>query len=170
MKNENRILVALTGLLSIFSSAAIAGAPLADDVTPKTSQPLTLEKAIRQNTEHKLAAEAQKYSRIAALAGNRQGELEKRRDEAASTHKIWRDLKSAVEIPRNANPDGFRAIEVAAQAYSRANKAFIDLQKDILAKNGVSPDAANTLVVVNGVPPSPVDTFNAAPPTAAGSR
>ncbi|TAN71471.1 MAG: hypothetical protein EPN14_11785 [Gallionella sp.] len=75
-----------------------------------------------------------------------------------------------MEAPRNANPDSFRAIEGAAQAYSRANKAFIDLQKDILAKSGVAPDMANTLIVVNGVPSDLVDTFNAAPPTAAGSR
>ena len=134
------------------------------------SQALTLEEAIQKNTEQKLAVETKKYSQIAAVAGNRQDELERRKNEVNNTYKIWRDLKSAVEVPRNANPDGFRAVEAAALAYSRANREFIELQKDILAKNGVPSDTANNLIVVNRVPSDQVDTFNTAPATAAGSR
>ncbi|TAN78191.1 MAG: hypothetical protein EPN14_06775 [Gallionella sp.] len=120
------------------------------------TQSLALEKMIQKNTEQKLAAEAKKYAQIVALAGRQQDELAKRRDETANAYRLWQDSKSAVELSGNTNADGFKAVEIAAQAYSKANKVFIGLQKDILAKNGVVSD--------------PVAAFNAAPPTAAGSR
>lgn len=173
MKTENWILFAIAG---IFSSVAIAGTSSTPPhnksgvTTSEMPQALTLEEAIQRNTEKKLAAETKKYSQIAAIAGNRQDELEKSKNEVNNTYKIWHDLKSAVEESRNANPENFKAIEAAALAYSRANREFIELQKDILAKNGVSSDTANNLIVINRVPSDQMDTFNTAPATAAGSR
>lgn len=160
MKSENNLLFTIAGLLSLFSSVAIADTSFAEQknngAAPEISQALALEKMIQKNTEQKFAVEDKKYTQIVALAGNRQNELAKRKSEVTNAYQIWQDAKSAVEQSRNANSAGFKAIEVAAQSYSQANKAFIDLQKDILAKNGVSSD----LIVA----------FNAAPPTAAGSR
>ncbi|TAN83612.1 MAG: hypothetical protein EPN14_03190 [Gallionella sp.] len=174
MKTEKHLLFAVAGLLSLFSSAAIAGAPLAgqksDDAAPGMSQSIALEKMIQKNTEQKLAAEAKKYTQMVALAGSQQDELAKRRDEAANAYKTWQSSKSAVELPGNANADGFKAVEVAAQAYSKAHKAFIGLQKEILAKNGVPSGTADTFIAKNGILSDPVAAYNAAPPTAAGSR
>lgn len=160
MKSKNHLLLALAGLLTLSSSIASADATFSERqnnvATQGISQALALEKMIQKNTEQKFAAEDKKYTQIVMLAGDRQDELAKRKNEVVKAYKIWQESKSAVELSRNANSDGFKAIEVAAQSYSQANKAFIDLQKDILAKSGVSSD----LIVA----------FNTAPPTAAGSR
>lgn len=162
MRIENNFLFAVTGFLLFSSSAAIAGA------APEMSQTLALEKLIQKSTEQKIAAETKKYTQIVALAGDRQDELTKRKNEVLSTYKAWQDSKSAVE-QSNANADGFRAVEIAAQAYSQANKAFINLQKDILAKNGVLPGTENTFIAKASAF-DPVSSFNAAPSTAAGKR
>jgi hypothetical protein len=147
MKNGNSILfvIANTGLLSLLSFAAIAG----------PSTPVTLEKVIQAKTEQQLAAEGKKYTRIISLAGNRQDELTAKKNEGTSTYKMWRDLKSAVVSHYPSSKD-YKAVEIAAKTYSHANKAFIDLQKTILAQNGVPLDT----VAIN--------TLNAAAPTAAG--
>lgn len=147
MKNGNSILfvIASAGLLSLLSFAAIAG----------SSTPATLEKMIQANTEKQLAAEGKKYTRIVSLAGNRQDELTTRKNEGTSTYKMWRDLKSAV-VSHYPSSQDYKAVEIAAKTYLHANKAFIDLQKSILAQNGVPLDT----VAIN--------TLNAAAPTAAG--
>lgn len=176
MKNENRMTVAIAGLSLLLSSAAIAGASPAGqpekggDTTPEMTRTLTLENLIRENTEKKRMADTAKYAQITTLAGDKKNELEKRMADVTNTYKIWRDLKLAVESSHSTNPNNFKAIEVAAQAYAQANKAFIDLQKDILAKNGVPSAEINARIVMDVVPPNAVDAFNAAPATAAGSK
>lgn len=105
---------------------------------------------IQANTEQKLATEAIKYDQIIALAGDRQDELAKRKDEATHAYQKWHDLKSAVEVsPNKAGFNDFKAIELAARAYSEANKAFFDLQKDILTTAKIpSRDHAAYMVVI----------------------
>ena len=174
MKIENNFLFAVTGFLLLSSSVAIAGSTFtvqkSDGAAPEMSQALALEKMIQKNTEQKFAAEAKKYTQLVALAGDKQDELAKRKGEVVNAYKAWQNSKSAVELSRNAGADSFKAVEVAAQAYSQANKAFINLQKDILAKNGIPPGTENTFIAKIGVSPDPVDAFNAAPSTAAGKR
>ena len=127
---KNNILFTIAGLLSFLSSAAIAD-------TSFTEQH-GLEKMIQARAEQQLAAEDKKYAQLIALAGERQDQLAKRKSEITNTYKKWHDLKSAVEAsPNKANSNDYKAIEVAAQAYSEANKAFIDLQKDILISANV---------------------------------
>ncbi len=161
MKSGNKILIVIAGLLS---SVAFAGTSSTeqnkgnDRTTPEMSHTLALEKMIQANTEQLLAAEAKKYSQVVALAGNKQGELEKTKNEVTIAYKAWHDLKSAVEASHNAGVNEFKAVEAASKVYSKANKAFIDIQKDILAKNGVPFDA----VAINAL--------NATAPTGAGSR
>lgn len=138
MKSKNNLLFAVAGLLSLASSAAIADAPFTgqkgNSAESEVSQTLTLEKMIQINTEQKLLAETKKYTQIVALAGDRQGELAKRKSEVANAYKIWQVSKSAAELSHNASSDGFKAVGITAQSYSQANKAFIDLQKNILEK------------------------------------
>lgn len=99
----------------------------------------SLEKAILENAEKQRQAGAEKYTRIAALAGDKKDELEKRRNEVTRTYQKWHDLKSAMTaFPNKAKADNFKAIEEAAQAYAEAKKAFIELQKTILARAHVS--------------------------------
>lgn len=164
MKNKVSLLAAIAGSLSLLSSVAIA------DTSPEMSPALSLEKMIQAKSEQKLAAEAKNFNQIATLAGSRKDELAKRKDEVASAYKTWHDLKSSVETsPGKANFDNFKAIEAAAQTYSQANKAFIDLQKDILAKNGFPSDAVNALNA-SGAPIVAINALNAAAPSAAGSK
>lgn len=160
MNRKNNLHIVAAGLLTFFSSAAIADASFTEQrsngMAPGMSQSVALEKMIQKNAEQKFAAETKRYTRIVALAGDRQHELAKKQSEVANAYQAWQNSKFTVEQSRSPSPDSFRAAEVAAQSYSHANKAFIDLQKDIIAKNGASSE----LVVA----------FNAAPPTAAGSR
>lgn len=175
MKNENNILIAMAGFSLLLSSVAIAGTSAAEQsqrinvATPEMTQTLTLEKMIQENTEKKRMADVEKYAKITTIAGDRKNELAKKRDEVTNAYKTWRDLKSAAETSQNTSPKNFKAVEAAAQAYSQANKAFVELQKDILAKNGILSAEANARIVVNLIPDT-VDTFNTAPATAAGSK
>jgi len=162
MKIETSVFVATAGFLSLISSVAFAAAEM-----PSAQ---TLEKAIQANTEQKIVAETKKYTQIVSLAGGRQDAVEKAKNEVINTYKIWRELKFSVEASRSANASDFKAIEVAAKSHAQANKTFVDLQKDILAKNGVTFDAANTLVANDVALIDVAGTFNAAPPTAAGPK
>ncbi len=128
MKNINGVIFAIasTGLLSLLSFSAIAD----------TSTPATLEEMVHLNVGKQLSAEGNKYAQIASLAASREDELTARRYEATNAYKRWHDIKSAVVKHYPTNQD-YRAVEVAAKEYSRANKAFIDLQKSILAQNGL---------------------------------
>lgn len=163
MRIENNLVVAAAGVLLLASSVANAGSifsifteQISVGATPEMSQTLALEKMIQKNTEKKLTAEADRYTQIVTLAGDRKGELATRKNAVVAAYKAWQNSKSAVELSRNADAHSFRAVEIAAQEYSRANKEFIDLQKTILAKNKATLDT--------------VDAFNTAPPTASGSR
>ena len=139
MKAGNKIIlvIANASLLSLVSFAAMAG----------SSAPVTLEKMIQAKTEQQLAAEGKKYTRIVSLAGSKQDELTTKMAEGTSTYKKWLGLKSAVVSHYPSSTD-YKAIELAAKTYSHTNKAFIDLQKSILVKNGAPLDtvAINTLI------------------------
>lgn len=162
MKFEKNVLFAAAGFVSLFSSAAMAGTA--------SSNTAALEQAIQDSTEQKLAAETYKYTQITAMAGNRQAEMESSKKAVISTYAKWRELKSAIEASRNATASDFKAVEVAAQAYSQANQAFINLQKDILAKNGTSRESLNAQVANNVIQMNTIDAINAAPATAAGKK
>jgi hypothetical protein len=136
--NKTIFVIANSGLLSLLSFAAIA--------SPSTA--VTLEKMIQAKTEQQLAAEGKKYNRIVSLAGSKQDELTTKLNEGASMYKTWQDLKSAVVSHYPTSTD-YRVVEIAAKTYSHTNKDFIELQKRILAQNGVPPDtvAINRLIV-----------------------
>ena len=128
MKNGNVAIFAIanTVLLSLLSFSAIAD----------TSTPAALEEKIQLNVGNQLAAEGYKYAQIVSLAASREDELTARRYEAANAYKKWYDLKSAV-VKHYPSSQDYIAVEMASREYSRANKAFIDLQKSILSQNGV---------------------------------
>ncbi len=128
MKNGNVAIfaVANTVLLSLLSFSAIAD----------TSTPAALEEKIQLNVGKQLAADGYKYAQIVSLAASREDELTARRYEAANAYKKWYDLKSAV-VKHYPSSQDYIAVEMASREYSRANKAFIDLQKSILSQNGV---------------------------------
>ena len=128
MKNGNVAIFAIanTVLLSLLSFSAIAD----------TSTPAALEEKIQLNVGKQLAADGYKYAQIVSLAASREDELTARRYEAANAYKKWYDLKSAV-VKHYPSSQDYIAVEMASKEYSRANKAFIDLQKSILMQNGV---------------------------------
>jgi len=134
------------------------------------TQTPTLEQLIQENTEKKHRADIAKYAKITTIAGNKKNELAQKMKAVTDTYQKWYDLKSAAESARNMSASHFKVIEMAAQAYSQANKEFIDLQKDILAKNGVEPADLNTRIVVNIIPADAIDAVNTAPATAAGKK
>lgn len=174
MKIGNNIHFAAVGLMSLFSTVAAAGtvgdSSIKSSMAAEMSSVSNLEKIIQANTEQKLIDEAKKYNQVVALAGDRQDEVAKRKNEAISAKAKWHELKTAVEVSHNPTANDLKTIDLAAQAYSKAYKAFIDLQKDILANNGVPSDAINTLTAKNVVPFNILDAINAAPPTAAGVK
>lgn len=131
MKNINRIIFTLasTGFFSFLSFSAIAD----------SSTPYTLKDAIKVNAEKRLEAEGKKFTQIVSLAGSKQDELMARRNEAINSYKKWYDLKSAVVAHYPSSQD-YREVEKAAKEYSHANKSLIDLQKSILAQNGIPLD------------------------------
>jgi hypothetical protein len=139
MKKGNKILyiVATAGLLSFTSFAAFA--------SPSTTA--TFEKMVKEKADQQLANEGMKYTRVVALAGNRQDELATRKNEANSAYKKWHDLKSAV-VSHYPSSNDFKDVEVAAKTYSQANRAFVDLQKSILSQNEgkLDPVAINSLL------------------------
>jgi hypothetical protein len=128
MKNRNVAIfsVANTVLLSLLSYSAIAD----------TSTPVTPEEKVHLNVGKQLAAEGNKYAQIVSLAASREDELTAKRYEAANAYKKWHDLKSAVVMHYPSTQD-YIAVEMASKEYSRANKAFVDLQKSILAQYGL---------------------------------
>lgn len=139
MKNWENILIVIasTGLISLVPAVAIAG----------SSTSVTLEQKVQEKVEMKLAADGRKYSRIVSLAGDRQDELTKRENDAISAYNKWHGLIHAVVSHYPSNED-FRAIEAAAKAYSHANKAFIDLQKSVLAQNRSQLDTVATTTLI----------------------
>lgn len=138
MKYSNGVTFAIAGtaLLSILSFPAIAD----------SSTPVALKEMIHLNAGKQLAAEGNKYTEIVSLAANRQDELTARRYEAASAYKKWHDLKSEV-VKHYPTSQDYRAVEMAANAYSKANKAFIELQKSILADNNIPLDKVTDKII-----------------------
>ena len=128
MKNINSVIYAIagTGLLSLLSFPATAG----------TSMPATLEEKVEVTIKQQLATEEKKYSHIVSLAGIRQDELTAKKNEVIDAYNKWSDLRYAV-VSHYPTTEDFKAIEIAAKAYSQAYKAYIDLQKSILSQNGV---------------------------------
>lgn len=139
MKNRNVVIFSLanTVLLSLLSFSAIAD----------TSTAVTPEEKIQLNVGKQLAAEGNKYAQIVSLAASREDELTARRYEAANAYKKWYDLKSAV-VKHYPSSQDYIAVEMASKEYSRANKAFIDLQKSILAQNGFPIHNVATKIIV----------------------
>ena len=128
MKNGNRIIIAITS--SVLSSL------LSFSATASTSMPATLEEKIQATIEQRLATEEKKYNHIVSLAGIRQDELTAKKNEVIDAYNKWSDLRYAV-VSHYPTTEDFKAIEIAAKAYSQAYKAYIDLQKSILSQNGV---------------------------------
>lgn len=128
MKKGNVAIFAIanTVLLSLLSFSAIADTPA----------PVTPEEMVQLKAGKQLAAEGDKYAQIVSLAASREDELTARRYEAANAYKKWHELKSAVAKHYPSSQD-YIEVEMASREYSRANKAFIDLQKSILAQNGI---------------------------------
>jgi hypothetical protein len=91
---------------------------------------------VHLNVGKQLAAEGNKYAQIVSLAASREDELTAKRYEAANAYKKWHDLKSAVVMHYPSTQD-YIAVEMASKEYSRANQAFVDLQKSILAQYGL---------------------------------
>jgi hypothetical protein len=140
MKNRKIAIFAMasTVLLSFMSLSAIAD----------TSSPATLEERIQLNVGKQLAAEGYKYAQIVTLAASREGELTARRYAAANAYKRWYDLKSAV-VKHYPSLQDYIAVEMASREYARANKAFIELQKSILAQNGVPVHNVATKIIAS---------------------
>ncbi len=138
MKIRNGVTFAVAGsaLLSVLSFPAIAD----------SSTPVALKEVIHLNAGKQLAAEGNKYTEIVSLAANRQDELTARRYEAANAYKKWHELKSAV-VKHYPTSQDYRAVELAAAEYSKANKAFIDLQKRILADNNIPLDKVTEKII-----------------------
>jgi hypothetical protein len=138
MKSRKGFTFAIAGsvLLSILSFSAFAD----------SSTPAALEEMIQLNAGKQLAAEGNNYAEIVSLAANRQDELTARRYEASNAYRKWHDLKSEV-VKHYPTSQDYRAVEMAANEYSNANKAFIDLQKSILASNNIPLDKVATKVI-----------------------
>lgn len=148
MKNQSSIII-IAGLLSFSSAVAFADT---------LSSERALQKAIQAKAEQTQAANAKSYERIATLAGNKSGELASKKDAAANTYNEWNQQKSAVESSKSIDASKFKAVNAAAEKHAQANKAFVDMQKEILAQNGGSSDSMALAI----------NELNAATPTAAG--
>jgi hypothetical protein len=127
MKNGNVAILAMAGsaLLSLVSFSAFAD----------TSEPATPQERIQLNAGKQLAADGNKYAEIVTLAGSQEDELTAKRYEAAHAYKKWHDVKSAV-VKHYPSYQDYVDVETASEKYSQANKAFIEMQKSILAQNG----------------------------------
>jgi hypothetical protein len=138
MKNRTGVTFSIAGtaLLSILSFSAFAD----------SSAPVALKEMVHMNAGKQLAAEGNKYTEIVSLAADRQDELTAKRYAAANAYKKWHDLKSEVAKHYPTSQD-YKAVEMAANEYSKANKAFIDLQKSILANNNIPLDKVTDKII-----------------------
>ena len=138
MKNINSVIIAIasTGFLSLLSFSA----------TASTSMPVTFEEKIQEAIKHQLATEENKYYQIVSLAGIRQDELTTKKNEVIDTYNKWSDLRYAV-VSHYPTTEDYKAIEIAAKAYSQAYKAYINLQKSILSQNGIPLDKVATRII-----------------------
>ena len=145
MKKQNTV-VAIAGILSLFSSVAFADT---------SSSERDFEKVMQKNIEQKNAINANKYDQLVALAGDKRDELAAKKDATIKTYNNWRELKSAAEAS-NSDTATTKAIE-AGEKHAQANKEFVELQKSILLK---SSDSVTLVEAINAL--------NATVPTAAG--
>jgi hypothetical protein len=138
MKNGYVAVLAMasSALMSLLSFSAFAD----------TSMPSTPQERIQLNAGKQLGAEGYKYAEIVTLAGNQEKELTASRYEAANAYKKWHDVKSAV-VKHYPSYQDYADVEMASNEYSRANKAFIELQKSILARNGASIHNVATKII-----------------------
>lgn len=150
MKNQTAVVI-IASFLSVFSAVSIADT---------LSSERDLQKAIQEKAEQKHVADAKKFERVSALAGDKRAELAAKKDEVANTHHQWHELKSAAETSKNADSAKFKAVEAAAEKHAQANRAFVGMQKEILAKNGALSDGVVLAEAINAL--------NAAAPSAAG--
>lgn len=121
-----------------------------------------LQKAIHEKVEQTHAAETKKYDRVAALAGDKRHELSEKKAAVTKTYNEWHQLNAAVNDSKNPDSEQFKALEAAAEKHARASKAFMDLQKEILAKKSAPPDSIVSAEAINAL--------NAAAPSAAGRK
>ncbi|MFZ2542486.1 MAG: hypothetical protein WAW75_12040 [Gallionella sp.] len=145
MKKQSTV-IAIVGLLSLFSSAAFAGT---------SSSERDLEEMIQKNIEQKNKIAAVKYNQMAALAVDKSDELAAKRDATIETYNNWSKLKSAAEASHS-DAAIVKAIE-AGEKHAQANKEFIELQKNILLKMSDHVTVAEA-----------INALNATIPTAAG--
>lgn len=142
MKNQMTV-IAITGLLSIFSSTAIAGA---------TASEQDLNKLIQENASKKQATEAAKYKQVLAVAGDKRDELAAKNNEVVNAYDKWRELKSAAETAPSDSAK-LKAVEAGAK-YAQANKEFIDMQKNILVKMSSNISVAQEINALNATAPA----------------
>jgi hypothetical protein len=141
---KNIIVLATASLMSLLSFSVMA--------SPAPADKNSLEKMILANVDQKRAEESRKYAQLIALAGEKQGELEKRKNDVMSAYKKWYDLKYAVEVSHGyANAKNFKALQLASQSYSDANKAFVDLQKEIVMISKGSQENQAAYLIVSGI-------------------
>lgn len=149
---KKQIVIASTlSLLSLFSATVCA-----DTLASERA----LQKKIQETTEQQRAADAKKYERVSALAGDKRGELAAKKDEVANTYNKWQEQKAAADAAKNTDANKYKAVEAAAEKHAQANKQFMDMQKEILAKNGALADGVVLAEAINAL--------NAAAPSAAG--
>jgi len=142
MKKQSSV-IAIAGLLSLFSTVAFAGSLATER---------DLEKVIQDNIAQKNAVDTKKYNRVAALAGGKRADLAAKNDEVTNAYNKWRELKSAAEAsPTDAAK--FKAVE-AGEKYAQANKEFTDMQKDILVKMSDGVSMAEAINALNATAPS----------------
>jgi hypothetical protein len=128
--------IASSALLSILSFSAFAD----------NSTPVALKEMIQLNAGKQLGAEGNKYAEIVSLAANRQDELTAKRYEAFRAYKKWYAIKSNV-VRHYPTSQDYKEVELASNEYSKANKAFIDLQKSILENNNLPVDKVATRLI-----------------------
>ena len=142
MNKQNKV-VAIAGLISLFSSVAFAGTLASER---------DLEKKIQENIAQKNAADTIKYNRVAALAGGKRDQLSAKNAEVTKAYKKWLELKSAAEASQT-DAAKLKAVEAGAK-YAEANKAFIEMQKDILVKMSDDVTVAEAINALNATAPA----------------
>ncbi|MDH4233898.1 MAG: hypothetical protein OEV15_02010 [Gallionella sp.] len=145
MTKQNTV-VAIAGFITLFSSVAFAGTLASER---------DLEKMVQKNVEQRNAADEKKYNQVAAIAGDKRKELDAKREETIKTYNIWRELNSAAEASRS-DTAKFKAIE-AGEKHAKANKEFVEMQKNVLLKTSDDVTVAEA-----------INALNATAPTAAG--
>lgn len=144
--NAKSTVTALAGLLTLGSSVAMAGSLASES---------DLENKIKQTVEQQRAADSSKYSKVVALAGDKQGELANKNEAVTTAYNKWRELKAKAETSKDDSVK-YDAVQ-AGEQYAQANQEFIDMQKDILVNTS---DSVNLVAAINAL--------NETAPSAAG--